>query len=133
MSPFVGSMFDSVFTFFFWANSYKTPHVVFSDKLYFLSYCCTRVNYILKLQNCIIVLDLNVLLKHFQAPVCRAWNYGIRSCDQTRAGSPTTHTELYSNSEWRNIEDILSPVSLCSQVSVPTDVTIQLQKKKGVL
>ena len=43
--------------------------------------------------------DLNDLLKNFQALVCRAWNYGTRSCDQTGAGPPTAHTELYSDPE----------------------------------
>ena len=65
---------------------------------------------------------LDYLLWNVQAIVCRAWNYGTWSCDQTGAGSPTAHAELYSDPGWRDIEDILSTISLCSQVSLPTVV-----------
>ena len=66
----------------------------------FWSCCCTQ----LKQATCTnaklrFYQDVNDLSKNHQAPVCWTWNYGTWSCDQTGAGPPTAHTELYSNPE----------------------------------
>lgn len=56
----------------------------------------------------------------YQALVCWTWNHGIRSCDQAGAGSPTAHTELYSNPRGWYIENFHCTISLCPEVRILT-------------